>query len=381
MHIAFLTPEYPHPGCNASGGLGTSIKNLAQVLVKHGVEVSLVIYAQEEDRNFVEEGISFHLIRQKTYKIGGWLFYRKYLQNFINRLAEKENIDLVEAADWTGITAFMKLRVPVVLRLHGSDTYFCALEGRKQKWKNKWFEKVALKNADHLVSVSLFTGRRTVELFNLNRDFKVIPNGVDLDKFADENENIDPDQLLYFGSVIRKKGILELALIFNILVEERPKTQLLIAGRDVVDARKKKSTLELFQSRLSAKALENFTYLGEVEYEKVKEHLSTAAVIVLPSFAEAFPMTWLEAMAMEKALVTSNIGWAQEIMVNGETGYTESPEAHEAYADKILKLLENETLRNKMASNAKSKISKEFSSKIVVTRNIEFYNSILKQHN
>ena len=58
--------------------------------------------------------------------------------------AKKENIDIVEAADWTGITAFMKFNCPLILRLHGSDTYFCHLEKRKLKIKarrGKLFKK------------------------------------------------------------------------------------------------------------------------------------------------------------------------------------------------------------------------------------------------
>jgi hypothetical protein len=38
MHIAFLTPEYPHPELNKSGGLGTSLKNLVTRLVDEGVK-------------------------------------------------------------------------------------------------------------------------------------------------------------------------------------------------------------------------------------------------------------------------------------------------------------------------------------------------------
>ena len=143
----------------------------------------------------------------------------------MEKCTKKENIDLVEAADWTGITAFMKLDVPVIIRLHGSDTYFCALEGRKQKWKNKWFEKLALKNAEDLISVSEFTGNKTVELFRINKKFTVIPNGVDIENFKTSIGKSKSDQLFYFGTLIRKKGVLELAEIFNYIVTENSEIQ------------------------------------------------------------------------------------------------------------------------------------------------------------
>ncbi|MFV8226681.1 glycosyltransferase family 4 protein [Christiangramia aquimixticola] len=380
MHIAFLTPEYPHSTCNASGGLGTSLKNLGRSLVQHGIRVSVVVYGQDKKYNFKENGIEFYLIAQKKYKIGGWYLYRKYLQNFLNELSKKENIDLIEAADWTGITAFMKLNVPLVVRMHGSDTYFCALEKRKQKWKNKWFEEKALKNADHLISVSEFTGLKTLELFNLKKNFKVISNGVNLKEFPIEDQNILENQIFYFGSLIRKKGVLELASIFNLLVEIRQDVQLLIAGKDVKDEMEKTSTLALFQSKLTKKAKQNFKYVGEVEYTKIKFYIETAAVVVLPSFAEAFPMTWLEAMAMNKALVTSNIGWAKEIMIDGETGYMVNPEDHELYAEKLLILLGDKTLRNAMGRRSRRRILENFSTEIIAPENINFYNSVLKRN-
>jgi len=379
MHIAFLTPEYPHPSCTVSGGLGTSIKNLSLILVQKGVKVSLVIYGQRENKNFKQNGISFYLIKQKKYKIGSWYFHRKYLQDFLNILSKKENIDLVEAADWTGITAFMKLDVPVVIRLHGSDTYFCVLEGRKQKWKNRWFETLALKSADHLVSVSEFTGNKTIELFELKKQFTVIPNGVDVENFKASIDDIKPDQLFYFGTLIRKKGILELAEIFNIIVTKKPEAQLILAGRDVIDIKENISTLKLFKSKLNNMALKNFKHLGELNYDKVRKVLSESTVVVLPSFAEAFPMTWLEAMAMEKALVTSNIGWAQEIMLNGETGYMVHPREHQLYAERILELFQSKALRNEMGEKARIRIVENFSSERIVLRNLSFYESVLKQ--
>jgi len=379
MHIAFLTPEYPHAACTASGGLGTSIKNLVLSLVENNVKVTLVIYGQKGDENFEENGIQFYLLKQKKYKIGGWYFYRKYIQKFLNALCSKEGIDIIEAADWTGITAFMKLKVPLVIRLHGSDTYFCALEHRKQKWKNRWFEEKALKNADHLISVSEFTGKKTVDLFDLKKDFKVIPNGIDIRKFFYSGETTHQKQLFYFGTIIRKKGILELAEIFNIIISKKPDTRLILAGRDVIDIRENESTLKLFKSLLHDKARDNFVYMGEVIYEEIKNVLNNSAVVALPSFAEAFPMTWLEAMAMEKPLVTSNIGWAQEIMINGVTGLMEDPEAHMAYAEKILYLLDNPQEAAEMGIAARKRIKENFSSEIVVLQNIKFYESILNK--
>ena len=46
MKIAFLTPEYPHSKTGNSGGIGTSIKNLAVELLAEGCSVRVLVYGQ-----------------------------------------------------------------------------------------------------------------------------------------------------------------------------------------------------------------------------------------------------------------------------------------------------------------------------------------------
>ena len=109
----------------------------------------------------------------------------------------------------------------------------------------------------------------------------------------------------------------------------------------------------------------------------MENELAKAHVVVLPSFAEALPMTWIEAMAMEKALVTSNIGWAEEVMINGQTGFAENPEDHKAFAEKILKLLKDPFLCQKLGKAARIRVEEKFSADMVAEKNIKFYKKIL----
>ncbi|HSI68584.1 MAG TPA: glycosyltransferase family 4 protein, partial [Gillisia sp.] len=96
------------------------------------------------------------------------------------------------------------------------------------------------------------------------------------------------------------------------------------------------------------------------------------------SFAEALPMTWLEAMAMEKALVTSNIGWAKEVMIDEETGYTVDPKDHNTYAAKVLHLMNDNELAVAMGKAARQRVISQFSTEVVVKQNIEFYSRTIK---
>jgi len=373
MHLGFLTPEYPHPKTNPAAGIGTSIKNMVTALAEKGVSVSIFIYGQTTDETFTEGGIKFHLIKHKKYKFLGWYLHRKFLQKYLNKAIEKDKIDAIEAPDWTGITAFMKFKCPLVIRMNGSDTYFCHLENRPQKKKNFWFEKKALAGADHLLSVSEFTGEKTAALFSIKKKIEIIPNSVDVGYFCPRNTAVEQNTILYFGSVIRKKGVLELADIFNLIIAKKPGVRLLFAGKDVKDHNTGNSTKQMILDKLSPAAIKNIVWLGVLPYEKVLAQIATANVVVLPSFAEALPMTWLEAMSMEKALVTSDIGWAKEVMIDGVTGFTVDPKDNQLYAARILQLLMDPALAKQMGTAAREQVVARFSSEVVVERNIGFY--------
>ncbi|WP_340696456.1 glycosyltransferase [Flavobacterium nitratireducens] len=142
MHIAFLTPEYPHTKLAHAAGIGTSIQNLAKALVHQGVKVTILVYGQKEQKVFTDNEIQIHSIKYKKFQFLTWFFHRKYIENYCNSVIKQQKIDLIEAADWTGITAFMKFKIPLLIRFHGSDTYFCHLEKRKQKWKNFFLKKM-----------------------------------------------------------------------------------------------------------------------------------------------------------------------------------------------------------------------------------------------
>ncbi len=379
MHIGFLTPEYPHKETGKSGGLGTSIKNLAAGLLKEGVEISIFIYGQEKDKIITDRKLKLHLIQQRRYPLFTWWFYRKFLQDYLNRHIREEQIDLIEAPDWTGITTFINLKVPLVIRMNGSDGYFCFLEKRRQKIKNRFFERRALVKADYLASVSKFTAQITNKVFKLNREIIVIPNGIDVSKFKPAHSKINLKEVLYFGSLIRKKGVLELAGIFNELCELDGEVQLTLLGKDVKDIFEKRSTIELFKERVDVKNLYKIKWYDEMPYEEVSKMISRSQVIVLPSFAEALPMTWLEAMAMEKAVVTSDIGWAEEVMEDGITGFTVAPVKHKLFARKIKELIDDPQLAKHMGRNARQRVLKKFSKEVVVDKNMELYSKICQK--
>lgn len=380
MKIAFLTPEFPHPKMVSSGGIGTSIFNLSKGLVALGHEVSILVYGQKADTIFVENDISFYIIKNIKLKGFSRVLTQIKIEKLINSLIEQSKIDIVEAPDWTGITSNIKPKCPIVIRLNGTDTYFCHLDKRPVKFWNKFHEKKALKNADGLISVSQYTANVSKELFLLERDFAIIPNSIDLDKFIYESEIVmQENTILYFGTLIRKKGLLELPLIFNEVYKKNNKAKLIVIGRDTSDIISgNHSTWALMQSLFDATALKNVNYIGSVAYDEIKSHVSSASVCVFPTFAEALPVSWIEAMALQKAIVASNIGWAAEIIEDSVEGFLVHPRNHNLFAARILELLDNQKLRKQFGIEARKKVVQKFSIEVVAKQSTDFYQKVNK---
>ena len=377
MKIAFLTPEYPHAKTGSSGGIGTSIRNLAIGLLAEGCSVRVLVYGQKEEGVFDDHGITIQQIRNVKWKGLSWWLTRKKLERIINALYANNEIDLVEAPDWTGITSFIQpKKCPVILKLHGSDTYFCHLDERPVKWKNKFHERSALEKADGLISVSRFTADLTNEVFGLHKDFTIIPNSIDIDFFdGDDTSNGNAKNVvLYFGSLIRKKGLLELPFIFNEVVSKKPNAQLLLIGKDVPDLLTgNSSTWQMMQPLFTEEALRNVRYLGSVPYQEIKVHLKAASLCVFPTFAEALPVSWIEAMALQKPIVASNIGWATEVIEEGVEGFLVHPKDHKKYAQRILELLDHPQMQADFGAAARKKVVAQFSMEVVAQQSVLFY--------
>jgi len=380
MKIAFLTSEYPHTKTGFAAGIGTSIMNLSKGLLKEGHEVSIVIYGQNQDEKFVDNGITFHKIKNVKVKGFSRLLTQKKIQNLLNNLVVNGEVDIVETVDWTGISSNIILKCPLVIKLHGSDTYFCHLDKRPVKYINKIREKKALQKADAYISVSQYTANVTKELFHLKNNFTVIANGIDIDNFSiSEKDNpTKKDTILYFGTLIRKKGLLELPLIFNEVFKSNNEAKLILIGKDASDIISgNTSTWQMMQQLFTKESIQNVSYLGSVPYHEINKHISEATVCVFPTFAEALPVSWIEAMAMKKAIVASNIGWATEVIDDEKNGYLVHPKDHIVFAQKIVELLSNLILREQFGMEARKKVIEKFSIEVIAKKSLAFYESIL----
>ncbi len=99
---------------------------------------------------------------------------------------------------------------------------------------------------------------------------------------------------------------------------------------------------------------------------------------MFPTYAETLGMVTIEAMALQKPVVNSNIGWANELLIDGESGFLVHPSDHTLFAEKIVTLFSDRALCLKMGQLANKRVAAVFDIDKKVRENISFYSSILE---
>lgn len=117
----------------------------------------------------------------------------------------------------------------------------------------------------------------------------------------------EPATYLFAGQVNQRKGISYVLDAFKMV--DRAGTKLLIAGPAIPEMRRR---LEEY---------ENVEYLGTMPRESLSNVMAKSDAIFLPSFAEGFPLTAIEAMAAGCVPVLSEYTFASDVITHGENGY------------------------------------------------------------
>jgi glycosyltransferase involved in cell wall biosynthesis len=149
------------------------------------------------------------------------------------------------------------------------------------------------------------------------------------------------------------------------------------------------STLFMFtgdghlRQNLNRKALEmgikeNVIFLGW--REDVDKIISIYDIFVLPSLNEGMGRVLVEAMALGKPIVASNIGGIPDLITHGKNGFLVPPGNPEHLAKYIQILIEDKEKRESMGQAGK-KISLKFSKEIMVEKIAGLYNDLLIKKN
>ena len=180
--------------------------------------------------------------------------------------------------------------------------------------------------------------------------------------------------LLYVGRISRKKGIIDLVKSFSKIVKEEPDTLLALAGRE------EKWYADAVRSLVKELGLgEHVLFLGPVPNRDVIHLMRACEVFVYSSIGgEGIPRAILEAMACGKPVVATRVAGIPEAVRDGETGYVVEVEDHEAFADRVLKLLRDPSLRERLGRNARALIEEEFNYEKIIPRLAEIIRETVK---
>ena len=346
MRIAILVSGFP-PKWLAGTEIATY--NIAKYLARSGHEVHVITSLDEGlPKESMEKGFYVHRIFLRKIRFIGIMSF--WIKIFWHLKKIKPDIVHVQSIG-IGIPAFLSkkiLKKPYIVWGRGSDIYL------PDKF-TKSISKLVLKNADAVIALTEDMKREIKKIYG--RDIFVIPNGIDLNKFNNLSKETlrkrleikeDEKIITFVGTLRIVKGVKYLIKAMKIIKQKSPDTKMMLVGDG-----EEREELESLVEELGLK--ERVKFIGRVQNEEIPQYMVASDVFVLPSLSEGFPVTVLEAMASGVPMIATNVGGLPEIIKDGENGFLVEPKNPEEIAEKVLLLLEDDKLRERISRNNKKK--------------------------
>ncbi|MGE0761331.1 MAG: glycosyltransferase family 4 protein [Pirellulaceae bacterium] len=377
MKICFVCGEYP-PGPH--GGIGTFTQILGRALVAAGHEVRVTgVYPAGHAGAEREEDCGVQVYRMKApVNRWGWPFARYRLYQQVARWSRQRDVDLIEAPDWEGWTAFWgRLPCPLIVRLHGSVSYFQRELQRSTRSSIFMLERAALRRADYWCSVSHYTAERTKEVFGLRSGpHAILYNPVEIGPERPKAFRSGA-RVVFTGTLTPKKGIISLARAWPAVQRARPDAELHVLGKDGLtdDGRSMRAFLaEILASQSNSRV----HFHGHIDRATLFNMLGSARVAVFPSYAEAFALAPLEAMIQGCPTIYTRRGSGPELIEHGVDGLLIDPDEHDEIADAIVRVLHDDQLAARLSEAGQRKVRESFSLSTLRGENERFYQSCLE---
>lgn len=347
--------------------LGRSLTRLG-----HDVRVIGVYPRDYPAPNFeVDEGVRIWRLRDYRTK-GSWIYSRRQLFKQVEKWALAGEVDILEVPDHQGWAAgWGKLNVPVIGRLHGSLTYFATELGRCVGKIPFWLERASLRRFDYICSVSEYTSVKTKQVFNLSRGSDaVLYNPVEMVPDSSAVPRLQ-NHVVFSGTLTPKKGIAQLIKAWPTVVQLYPDAHLHIFGKDARTYEGRSMQESLSEALNGTRATVHFH--GHVSRQRLFDEFRRARVAVFPSYAEAFAIAPLEAMACGCATIYSSRGSGPELMEHGREGLLIDPDRPDELAAAIVRMLSDSQFAKQAADLGRARIREHFSLERLTERNLAFY--------
>jgi glycosyltransferase involved in cell wall biosynthesis len=229
-------------------------------------------------------------------------------------------------------------------------------------------------NYKKIISFSHFLTGMLIKSYDIpEKDIVTIHEGVNTDEFSinDREKMVIRKKvrsslglsdrtfmLLFVSNEFKRKG-LDIVLESLNAVKNRMDFKLVVVGKD---------NPQKFASAIGKYGLrDNIIFTGTVSDEKLKSYYFSSDVFIFPTRHDAFGMVITEAMASGLPVITSNFAGASEIITNYKDGIVVDSFDPQKYAEAILRLHDDESLRKSLGDRA-AKTAKNYSWDKVIDR-------------
>ncbi len=374
MKIALVSPyDFAYPG-----GVCVHISCLEQQFTRMGHEVRVIAPASKVVSGFGDRFIPIG--RPRPVPLGSGTIARltlsARLSSRIKEVLEQEKFDIIHLHE-----PLMPMLCTTVLRLSPTATIgtFHATDGRPGynlgRPFSKWFLRRWFRKLDGKIAVSQpareFAHRHFPGYYN------TIPNGVDLEHFSPKVAPIEEFKdgklnILFVGRLEKRKGLKYLIEAFGQVKRKVPNSRLIVVGPGTRLRRK-------CEKQVAKSRLKDVVFVGFAPYQDLPRYYQTADVFCAPATgAESFGIVLLEAMAMGKPIVASNIEGYARVISDGVDGMLVPPKDSQSLAQALIALLENESLRRKMGAEGRAK-AQNYDWKSIAGTVLDYYKRVLSE--
>lgn len=337
------------------GGSGVVATELGLSLAQRGHEVHFITYKQPVRLALLNPNVFFHEVNVPDYPLFHYQPYELALASKIVDSVKKYNIDIlhVHYAIPHAFAGYMAkkmleesgIKLPMVTTLHGTDI---TLVGNLPNYKTA--VTFSINQSDVVTAVSDDLKKSTYDLFDVNKDIKVIPNFIEekmndfayvhcqRQQLAEPNERI----ITHVSNFRKVKRINDVVETFYRVQQKMP-AKLMMVG----DGPERTPAEELVKSLGIRDKVIFFGNSNEVD-----SILKYSDLFMLPSETESFGLAALEAMACGVPVISTNAGGLPEVNVQGVTGFMSDIGNVDDMARNAIHILKDENTLNQFKSNA-----------------------------
>jgi len=348
-------------------------------LANRGHEVHFISYANPIRLDPGVPRIHYHEVDVSTYPLFQYPPYCLALASRMAEVADSYGLDLlhVHYAIPHSIAAMLAQqmmapvrRLPFITTLHGTDI---TLVGAEPSYFP--ITRFSIEQSDGVTSISEYLRQRTVDVFGVRREIRVIENFVNCDvyrpdpqktgarEYAPEGEKL----LIHISNFRPVKRVLDCIRILAEAAKRAP-AHLLMVG-DGPD----RGAAEHLAREL--KVEHRVSFLGKQNH--VERLFPLAHVLLLPSELESFGLAALEGMACGVPPVATRVGGVPELVRHGVDGFLEQPGDIAAQAARVVELLRDEALHDRMARESRRSAQERFCSDRIIPQYERYYDEVV----